>query len=105
MAQDELFNFEKLIVYQKALDYIDFSYDLTESLPSHERFNLISQFRRASSSIALNIAEDLVVQKGVPQFFTHCLKINRRVPRLYHYRTSKKIHYNRNKYIFKKKTF
>ncbi len=51
------FDFEDLQVYQKALDYIDYVYKLTDKFPQHELFGLTSQFRRASQSIAQNIAE------------------------------------------------
>jgi four helix bundle protein len=53
----DTFNFEKLLVYQKALDYIDFVYSLTGKFPKDELFGLTSQFKRAASSIALNIGE------------------------------------------------
>ena len=51
------FNFESLLVYQKALDYIDFVYLMTSKFPKDEVFGLTSQFKRASNSIALNIGE------------------------------------------------
>jgi len=51
------FKFEKLEVWQQALDYTDLVYDLIEKLPGREDFNLKSQMRRASTSIHLNIAE------------------------------------------------
>lgn len=51
------FNFEDLLVYQKALDFTDFAYDLISRFPKNERFELSSQFNRASISIALNTAE------------------------------------------------
>ncbi len=51
------FKFEKLEVWQQALDYNDLVYDLIEKLPNSEDFNLKSQMRRASTSIHLNIAE------------------------------------------------
>ena len=54
---EDKFNFEKLIVYQKALDYIDFVYGITKTFPKEEVFGLSSQFQRASCSIALNIGE------------------------------------------------
>lgn len=57
MESHELFNFEKLIVYQKALDYVDFVYILTDKFPQHEIYGITSQWRRASSSIALNTGE------------------------------------------------
>jgi four helix bundle protein len=54
---NDIFNFEKLTVYQKGLDYIDFCYDITSKFPTTELFILTSQFLRASQSISLNIAE------------------------------------------------
>lgn len=51
------FNFEDLKVYQKALDFIDTTYKSTINFPKSEVYALSSQFRRASISIALNIAE------------------------------------------------
>ncbi|WP_036841282.1 four helix bundle protein [Polaribacter sp. Hel_I_88] len=51
------FKFEDLKLYQKALDFVDSTYKVTENFPSNENFSLTSQFRRASISIALNIAE------------------------------------------------
>lgn len=51
------FNFEKLTVYQKALDVIDKVYDYTNTFPKEELFGLNSQFRRSATSISLNIAE------------------------------------------------
>ena len=51
------FNFEDLKVYDKALDFVDSVYALTKKFPVDERFGLKSQFIRASTSIALNIAE------------------------------------------------
>jgi four helix bundle protein len=53
----EIFEFEKLRVYQKALEFIDKIYHITKIFPKEERFGLIDQFRRAAVSIALNIAE------------------------------------------------
>ncbi|RJP72942.1 MAG: four helix bundle protein [Ignavibacteriales bacterium] len=49
------FDHEKLIVYQKALSFINW----LETLPvfSNKRINVINQLDRASDSIVLNIAE------------------------------------------------
>ncbi|WP_423820241.1 four helix bundle protein [Salinimicrobium sp. TIG7-5_MAKvit] len=52
-----LFKFEDLKVYQKSLDFIDGVYKITLQFPQEELYGLTSQFRRASTSIALNIAE------------------------------------------------
>jgi hypothetical protein len=36
----EVYKFQKLHVYQMALDYVDALYALSENLPQRERFNL-----------------------------------------------------------------
>ena len=51
------FAFEDLKVYQKALDFVDSVYSITSTFPKEEKYGLVSQFTRASTSIALNIAE------------------------------------------------
>ena len=51
------FSFEKLIVYQKSLDFTNTVYDVTLKFPRDEKFSLVDQFRRAAISISLNIAE------------------------------------------------
>lgn len=51
------FSFEDLKLYQKALDFVDMVYALTETFPKKEHYNLCSQFNRAAVSVALNIAE------------------------------------------------
>ena len=48
---------KRLIVWQKAMDAVEEVYRLTGRFPSEERFGLVSQMRRASVSIATNIAE------------------------------------------------
>ena len=55
--EDIKFKFEDLKLYQKALDFIDTTYKITKDFPKNENFSLTSQFRRASTSIDLNIAE------------------------------------------------
>lgn len=51
------FNFEKLDVYQKSIEFVEVVYCLTDSYPRKEMFGLSSQFRKAAVSISLNIAE------------------------------------------------
>ena len=50
------FMFEKLEVYQRALDLAGKISGVTESLPE-KHYHLVDQLRRASLSISLNIAE------------------------------------------------
>jgi len=52
-----VFNFEKLIVYQKAIEFSNSVYRSTLNWDKKFQFNLADQFRRASLSISLNIAE------------------------------------------------
>ncbi len=61
------FKFEKLEVWQMALDYVDLMYELAVKLPDDERFNLKSQARSAATSIALNIAEGSTGQSDPEQ--------------------------------------
>ena len=51
------FKFEKLRVWQISLDYGEQIFQVSLTFPDHEKFNLTSQIRRASDSVALNIAE------------------------------------------------
>ena len=61
------YKFQKLEIYQLALQYIDLMYSLAEKLPRSEDFNLKSQLTRAATSIALNIAEGSTSQSGAEQ--------------------------------------
>jgi four helix bundle protein len=51
------FKFEELVVYQKAIVFVDKIYSLTKKYPRDEMFGLTGQLRRAAVSISLNIAE------------------------------------------------
>lgn len=74
MSEDR-FDFEDLKVYQKSLEYVDFVYEITKDFPKEETFSLTNQFRRASVSICLNIAEG---SGGSKAEFNQFLKIARR---------------------------
>src|ERR1051325_2972550 len=52
-----MFNFEKLEVWKKAIEFADFVYSVTRAFPDDERFGLTNQMRRAAVSISSNIAE------------------------------------------------
>lgn len=61
------YKFEKLEVWQFALEYVDLIYDLAAKLPKSEEYNLKSQIVRAATSIALNIAEGSTGQSDAEQ--------------------------------------
>ena len=50
-------NYEDLLVWEKAHKLTLAVYKITQEFPKDERFGLTSQVRRASSSIAANLAE------------------------------------------------
>ncbi|WP_373083428.1 four helix bundle protein [Zhongshania sp.] len=49
--------YQKLLVWQEAMDLVVGVYRITERLPASERFGLCQQLRRAAVSIPSNIAE------------------------------------------------
>ena len=61
------FKFEKIIVWQKAMDFGEAIYLLSGGFPKEETYNLTSQIRRAVDSIALNISEGSIGQSN-PEF-------------------------------------
>ncbi len=56
------FKFEKLRIWQLAMELGEDIYKISLQFPSAENFNLTSQIRRASDSVALNISEGSVGQ-------------------------------------------
>ena len=52
-----MFNFEKLDVWHKGIDFADLIYTETRVFPAEKRFGLINQLRRAAVSVLSNIAE------------------------------------------------
>ncbi len=50
-------NFEKLKIWQKAMDIAVSIYEISSLLPNDEKFNLIHQIKKCAVSIPSNIAE------------------------------------------------
>ena len=83
------FAFEKLIVYQKAVDFADMVSNLTEQFPRGYNY-LASQLNRAALSIAANIAEGngrftkadrknfFIIARGSVQEYVPLLELARR---------------------------
>ena len=61
------FKFEKLIVWQKAVDLSADVSELVKTFPKDELFVLTSQIKRAADSVSLNIAEGSTGQSN-PEF-------------------------------------
>ena len=54
---DDGFGFERLEVWQRAVEFASLVYEMTRVFPCEELFGLTTQLRRASVSVAANIAE------------------------------------------------
>ncbi len=52
-----MFNFEKLEVYQKSIDFVCDIYKLTEKFPKEEVYGITNQLKRAAVSVSSNVAE------------------------------------------------
>jgi four helix bundle protein len=52
-----MYRFEKLNAWQKAMDFCVLAYRKSNGFPKEEIYGLTSQFRRAVTSISLNITE------------------------------------------------
>ena len=61
------FKFEKLIIWQNAMEFGESRFKLSHKFPKDELYNLSSQIRRAVDSVALNISEGAIGQSG-PEF-------------------------------------
>ena len=66
-------NFRNLKIWQEGIEFVDQVYDLCQSLPKEERFNLVSQMQRSAISIPSNIAEGSA--KKSKREFAHFLGI------------------------------
>ena len=61
------YKFEKLEVWQLAMEYVDIIYAIAGQLPRDEAYNLKSRITRAATSVALNIAEGSTGQTDAEQ--------------------------------------
>ncbi len=52
-----MYRFEKLRVFHSAMELVENIYYMTKQIPKDEKFALIDQLKRSSTSIVLNIAE------------------------------------------------
>lgn len=59
------FKFEKLIIWQKAMEFGEEINSIAHKFPKDEVYNLSSQIRRAVDSIALNISEGSIGQSNL----------------------------------------
>jgi len=57
LRMNKIKSHEDLLIWQKSIELNLQIYQQTTSFPSHELFGMVSQIRRASTSIASNIAE------------------------------------------------
>lgn len=67
MEMEKSFKFEKLIIWQKAMELGEEVNHQAREFPKEEIYNLSSQIRRAADSIALNIAEGSIGQSDPEQ--------------------------------------
>ncbi len=52
-----MFKFEKMIAWQKGVEFADKAFDVADRLPQRHQFSLGEQLRRAALSITNNLAE------------------------------------------------
>ena len=71
---DVVFRFQKLDIYELALDLVKDSYSLTRTFPAEERFALVPQMNRAVVSVPSNIAEG--ISRGTRKDQVHFLNIS-----------------------------
>jgi four helix bundle protein len=72
------FKFEKLVVWQKAVDLSSCVSELTKTFPKDELFVLTAQIKRAADSVSLNIAEGSTGQSNLEfnRFLGYALRSN-----------------------------
>jgi len=71
---DIVFRFQKLEIYDLAMDIVKDSYSITKTFPAEERFALVPQMNRAVVSVPSNIAEG--ISRGTRKDQVHFLNIS-----------------------------
>ena len=71
---DVVFRFQKLEIYNLALDLVKENYAMTRTFPAEERFALVPQMNRAAVSVPSNIAEG--ISRGSRRDQIHFLNIS-----------------------------
>jgi four helix bundle protein len=66
-------SYKELIVWQRAMELVAETYDVTEEFPKEETYGLVSQMHRAAVSIPSNIAEGR--DRGTKKEFIQFLRI------------------------------
>lgn len=56
-THNKITRFEDMLVWQEAQEFAVLVYKVSSGFPDDEKFGIISQLRRASSSVSANIAE------------------------------------------------
>lgn len=67
MREETKFKFERLHIWQNAMELGEEINSLTDSFPKKETYNLSSQICRAVDFVALNISEGSIIQSK-PEF-------------------------------------
>lgn len=99
------FKFEKLIVWQKAVDLSYEISELTKQFPKEELFILTSQIKRAADSIALNIAEGSTGQSNLEfkRFLSYALRSSVEVASCLHLAERRDLITTEERIVFSKK--
>ncbi len=72
-TSNKIYPYKDLIVWQKSIELVVATYELTDQYPKSELYGLVSQIRRAVVSIPSNIAEGR--KRGTRKDFHHFLII------------------------------
>jgi four helix bundle protein len=72
VASGEVRHYRDLLVWQKAVSWVELVYRASAEWPSDERYGLISQARRAAVSVPSNIAEGCA-RRGPVEFIRFLL--------------------------------